>query len=103
MARGLLYGEDMTRFDIKHAHQVAREFAASHEARIFHDLGSSLRGALIDAWIMRRIRESHVADSTIQLTATDIVEFRDAVAAELAAGVVRANTRGMKCAFKVEE
>ena len=93
----------MSRFDIKHAHQVAREFAASSEARIFHEVGSTLRGALIDAWIMRRLRESHAADSEAQMTATDIVEFRDAVAIELAKGVVRAGTRGMKCAFKVEE
>lgn len=93
----------MSRFDVKHAHQVAREFAASREADLFHDLGTRLRGALIDAWIMRRLRESHAADSTTAMTATDIIEFRDAVERELAAGVVRAGTRQQKSAFKVED
>jgi len=81
---------------VKHVHAVAREFAASHEARLFHEVGTLLQDALIDSWIMRRLRESHVADSTAQMTATDIIEFRDAVAAELAAGVVPAGRRGPK-------
>ena len=93
----------MSRFDLKHAHQVARDFAASREADLFHHLGSRLRCALIDTWIMRRLRESHAADSTVPMTATDIIEFRDAVQHELAAGVVRAGTRQQKCSFKVEE
>lgn len=91
----------MSRFEAKHVHMVAREFAASREADIFHEVGDRLQEALIDAWIMRRIRESHCADSTTAMTATEIIEFRDAVAAELAAGVVPAHTRGLKwCSFK---
>lgn len=92
-----------SRFNITHAHQVAREFAASNEARLFHHLGSTLRAALIDAHVMRRLRESHAADSTATMTATEIIEFRDAVAGELALGVIPAGTRGMRGSFKVEE
>ncbi len=90
----------MNQFDPKYAHAVAREFAASHEGRLFHDVGSTLRRALIDSWIVRRLREAHHADSVQTMTATEIVEFRDAVATALAAGVQPAHTRLPRCAFK---
>lgn len=92
----------MSRFDTRLARTVAREFAASREADLFNDMGSRIRMALIDSWIMRRLRESHVADSTEELTASKIIEFRDAVAAELSAGVVPANTRMPKRAYEEE-
>jgi hypothetical protein len=93
----------MKRFSQEHVNQAAREFAASHLARSWHLFGSEIKAAIIDSFVMGQIRWAHVADLTRAFTATEIVEFRDAFAAKLAAGVVPANTRGMRCAFKVEE
>lgn len=94
----------MKRFSQEHVEQTARAFAAAQYRNFTWRLfGIDIRNALIDSHVMEEIRMAHVADSTQTFTASEIIEFRDAVAACLAEGVVPANTRAMKRSFKVEE
>lgn len=93
----------MKRFSKEHVTQTAREFARSRFAASWYMFGAEIQSALIDAHVMAQIRMAHVADSEQTFTATEIIEFRDAVAACLAEGVVPANSRAMRRSFKVEE
>ncbi len=93
----------MKRFSPEHVTQVAREFARTPASKSWFMFGSEIQSAIIDAHVMREIRMAHVADSTQTFTPTEIIEFRDAVAASLAEGVIPAGTRGMRARFKVED
>lgn len=96
----------MKRFSTEHVECAAKEFAASTIAltswRLF---GATIQRALIDSFVMQLLQQSHVADSTHALTPTEIIEFRDALAARLAdpKGIVPAGRRDARTIFKVDE
>ncbi len=92
----------MKRFSPEHIESTAREFAASTVAKSWNLFGADIRSALIDAHVMKEIRTAHVVDSAQTFTATEIIEFRDAVAGFLFMGVVPARSRGMRARFAVE-
>lgn len=93
----------MIRFGKDHAARVASEFAASSAARTWFMFGAEIHNAIIDAVVMRELRWSHVADSTQVFTATQIIGFRDAVVACLAAGVVPAHSRGPRFRVTIDD
>jgi hypothetical protein len=92
------------RWSDAHAEATARAFAASRFAELWTAFGIDIQRALVDAWIMEQLQWAHVGDSTMTLTATQIVEFRDLVRDKLAAGVVPAGRRGnhMRVSFQVQ-
>lgn len=95
----------VSRFDKAHIERVARDFAASRFADVWHLFGADIHNAMIDAHIMNELRHAWVADSTATYTATEIVEFRNAVATRLAdpKGVMPAHRRCGKSRYVIEE
>lgn len=95
----------MSRFDKAHVESVAREFAASRFAEVWHLFGTDIHNAMIDAHIMTQLRHGWIADSTATYTATEIIEFRNAVAERLAdpKGILPAGRRQGKNRFVIEE
>jgi hypothetical protein len=95
----------MKRFDSEHVEKAARNFSASHLAKSWHLFGRDIQSAIIDAFVMQELRWAHVADSTQPLTATEIIEFRDALAERLAdpRGVKIAGRRDARARFEVSE
>lgn len=91
----------MKRYSPEHVNDTAKRFAVTSYAKMWNLFSGEIRRALVDAHVMDELRIADSADSEISLTATEIVKFRDAVAARLAEGV-RAHNRAMKCAFKIE-
>jgi hypothetical protein len=91
------------RFDKTRVEQAAREFAASHLAKSWSLFGSEIRSAILDSFVMGQLRWAHVADSMQTLTATEIIEFRDALMLRLAdpKGVVLAGRRDTRARFEV--
>jgi hypothetical protein len=92
----------MKRYSPEHVNDTAKRFAASDYARVWSMFGNEIRRAMLDSHIMNELRIADTVDSGIQFTASEIVAFRNAVESKLADGV-KAHSRAMKCAFKVEE
>jgi hypothetical protein len=93
----------MKRFCKEDIERSAREFAASDSRHSWHLFGPVIRNALIDAYLMQEIRWMYSADSERALTPAEIIEFRDAMVARLAEGVVPAGKRNFKIALKIED
>ena len=92
----------MKRWSQAHVAQIAREFANSQEANSWYMFGPGIRRAILDQVVMDALRMADVADSTIQLTAAEIVEFRKNLEGTLAKGV-KAHSRAMMRSFVVNE
>lgn len=95
----------MSRFDKANVERVAREFAGSRYADLWTTFGTEIRNAMLDAHIMDQLRHGWIADSTATYTATQIIEFRNAVAERLAdpKGILPAGRRQGKNRFVIEE
>lgn len=81
----------MKRWGDEHVAAIAKAFVGSDFAQAWSLLGASLRSAVIDSLIINEMRVADSVDSTIALTAGEIVAFRGDLEAALAAGVKRRN------------
>lgn len=93
----------MKRFSPDHVMRTACAFAASSNAAHWHLFSGLIRSALLDAHIMSELRWAHVADSAQTLTPSQIIEFRDAVAAQLAIGVRTSRRQERPSRFIIDE
>lgn len=88
------------RWTKKHAAAAARRFAASEAATYWNLFAPPIRACLIDAHLVSELQTADSVDSAITLTASEIMEFRRMLIAELAAGV-KAHSRAMTVRFSI--
>jgi len=74
------------RYTEEHAKQIAKDFAGTELAGAWDLFGQEIRRAIIDSVVMDTIRVADTVDSTMQLTAAEIMAFRGMVESKLADG-----------------
>jgi len=90
----------MKRWTPEHAKEVATRFIDKPLAAAWDLFGHDMRRAILDSCIMDEFRIADTVDSTITITAADIVVFRELVQMELAKGIKR---RGVKVKLTIHE
>lgn len=93
----------MKRWTADHAADVARRFCDSELARAWDLVGPLLRRAAIDSIVLDEMRIADSVDSTIPMTATDVVDFRERVELALALGVRPPHSRMPKRSYRVDD
>lgn len=70
---------------------LAREFLGSWRAKLWHFVTDDVRRALIDSLVMEHVQLAHAVDNQAPVTPAELIEFRGALIATLAAGIPRSS------------
>lgn len=91
----------MKRYTKEHAQQVAKDFATSTKADAWYLFGSDIRSAIIDSLVVHEFRIADMVDSSVAVTAAEVMEFRALIELALAEGIKRRNAPPRR--FRVHE